>query len=108
MTPFVIPIVWSMIAGACFAVGVMHLGASAKQPRQRASLAFSALTVSVMFLAIFELLLMHAREPAEYGAIQRWMQVPVFTAVVSTVAFVRAYFGTGREWLAWLVCGLRF
>ena len=35
------------------------------------------------------------------------MQVPVWLLVVSLVWFLRFYFGTGRDWLAWTVCGAR-
>src|SRR5882672_2052579 len=100
MTPFVIAVLWSMVAGACLATGLAHLAAAPVPPRRAAALAFPALCASIMCLAIVELLLMRAQSPAEYGTIQRWMQVPIFTAVVSMVLFVRHYFQAGRPWLA--------
>ena len=52
MTGFIIPALWSMIAGACLATGAIHLGPALKPPRQRARLAFVGLAASVAVLAV--------------------------------------------------------
>jgi hypothetical protein len=50
---------------------------------------------------------MLAKTPAEFGAALRWAQVPLWLLVLSLVGFVHFYLRAGRQWLAWLVCGLR-
>lgn len=107
MATIVIPIVWSMMAGACLALGIIHLAAWIRHVRRLENLAFSVLAFSVAAIAIGELLLMRARTPAEFGEILRWIHIPIFTAIVGFVAFIRTYFGTGRPWLGYGAVGAR-
>ena len=104
MNTLLVPILWSLIAGACFGVGIVHFATWLRHRARHASLALSFMSVSVVCLAVLELAMMRASSPDEYVTIQRWMHVPLFTTVVSMVVFVRAYFRAGRLWLAWAVC----
>jgi len=70
-------------------------------------LAFSCSAVAVASLTAFELALLRAQTPEQYGVIVRWAQLPVWVLVVSLVVFVRLYLRAGRPWLAWSVCGAR-
>ena len=52
--------------------------------------------------------MMHATSAVQYGEALRWIQAPIFLGVISTVGFVRLYFGTGRLWLGLTTCAVRF
>src|SRR6187549_2534052 len=108
MTGFIIPALWSMIAGACLATGAIHLGPALKPPRQRARLAFVGLAASVAVLAVMQPMISNAPDVEEYDALRRWVQAPIFAAVVLVVVFLRDYLGTARAWLANLACGAAF
>jgi len=95
-----------MIAAAFISLGLVHLGIWSRQPRQHVRLAFFAVAISVALLTISELMMMRATTPEAFGVVQRWGQVPLFTAVISTVVFARLYLRAGRLWLACGVCAL--
>jgi two-component system sensor kinase FixL len=127
-----ISVVWPVMAGMCLALGLIYLVIWRKQVTHRtelaaaakrlksspgspfipanelSSLAFSALAVSVGIMIIFEMLLMDARTPREFGEILRWIHIPFFAGIVSTAVFVRSYFQAGRLWLAYVAVALRF
>jgi PAS domain S-box-containing protein len=106
MTGFVIPAVWSMIAGAWLATGAIHLTAALKPPRARARLAFSALAACATTIAIFQLMLLNADDAVQSESLSRWMHVPMFAMVLVLLLFTRAYFDAGRTWLAGATCGV--
>ena len=108
MAGYVVPAVWSMIAGAWLAVGAFHFTAALRPPRHRARLAFAALAVCAVVIALFELLLIHAQGESQRAAIARWNRVPLFVMVALLVVFVRLYFRAGRAWLAGATCGAAF
>src|SRR4051812_27222310 len=98
---------WSSSAAACLTLAFVHLVIWVRQPARRAHLVFVILAASVAAVAVFELLMMRAQTPIEFGEIERWRQIPIFTLVVSVVLYVRLYFGAGNLWLAGITCGLR-
>ena len=98
---------WPMIAAACLTLAAMHVLVWLQDRKSWASLIFSALAVCVAAIAAFELAMMRAQTPAQFGSLGRWIHVPVFLGIVSIVLWVRVYFGTGRPWLGWTLCGLR-
>lgn len=102
-----INIVWPMIAAACLTLALIHLGIWFKQRPQYAYLAFSILALTVASFAVFEWLLMRSETTQRYGALLRWLHVPVFVGTLALVGFVRFYFRAGRVWLAYAACGLR-
>ena len=55
----------------------------------------------------FELGLMYAQTPAEYGEWLRWYHLPVFITLIGALFFVRLYLGTGRMWLLWTIVAAR-
>jgi two-component system, LuxR family, sensor kinase FixL len=102
-----ITIVWSMNAAACLTLAGIFFAAWCKQRESRVHLIFSCIAAAAAAIAVFELELMHADTPGEYGALLRWRLVPVWVLVVSLVGFTRLYLHAGRSWLAWSACGLK-
>src|SRR6266481_4995381 len=70
-------------------------------------LVFSFTALAGAALTAFEVALLRAQTTAQYAALLRWVQLPVWVLVVSLVVFVRLYLRAGRPWLAWSVCGVR-
>src|SRR6266568_4737947 len=102
-----ITIVWSMNAAACLTLAGIFFVAWCKQRDSWVHLIFSCIALAAAAIAVFELQLIHADTPQEYGAILRWRYVPVWALVVSLVGFTRLYLCAGRSWLAWSACGLK-
>jgi PAS domain S-box-containing protein len=50
---------------------------------------------------------MHAQTTAQYSAVLRWAQLPIWMLTLSIVWFGRLYLRAGRLWLAWCVCIVR-
>src|SRR5206468_7403659 len=65
------------------------------------------MAIAVAIFAALELALMRAQTPEQFGAIVRWLHVPVWLMIASLVVFVRLYLHAGRWWLAWTVIGVR-
>jgi two-component system sensor kinase FixL len=101
-----VTVVWSAIASACLALAAVHALIGLRQ-RDRANLLFAVNSLSVAAIAAFELAMMRAATPAEYGSIQRWIHVPIFVLVASFVLFVRVFFRAGSSWLGWAVIAAR-
>jgi signal transduction histidine kinase len=102
-----ITIVWSIAAGVSLTLSAVHALAWVRQRAALEHLFFSVSATAGAALAILELALMHSQTPAEYGAMLRWMHVPVAAISISIVWFIRSYLRAGRSWLAWLITGLR-
>src|SRR5207247_5500220 len=102
-----ITIVWSMNAAACLTLAGIFFVAWCKQRDSWGHLIFSCIALAAAGIAVFELQLIHADTPEEYGAILRWRYVPVWALVVSLVGFTRLYLRAGRSRLAWSACGLK-
>ena len=102
-----VSVIWSLIAGACFTLGLVYLMAWVNEVGQREHLAFFVLAASLGCLTLFELAIMRSDSPAEAGQAIRWAHVPGATMVVSIVVFLQLYFGSRRLWLGYLACALR-
>ncbi len=102
-----ITIVWSMNAAACLTLAGIYLLVWCKQRESWVYLVFSCSAVAGAALTAFELVLLRAQTSEQYGAVLRWVQLPVWVLVVSLVVFVRLDLRAGRPWLAWSVCGVR-
>ena len=102
-----ITIIWSTAAGASLTLAAVHALVWVRQRAALEHLFFSVGAAAAAVLAILELALMHSQTPAEYGAILRWMHVPVAVIAISIVWFMRFHLRAGRSWLAWLITGLR-
>jgi len=102
-----VTLLWSMDAALCFTLAGIYLLVGLRQRAERKHLLFSCSALAAGAIALFELALMRAETTAEFGALLRWVQLPIWILVVSIVWFVRIYLRAGRPWLAWSVCGLR-
>ena len=99
-----IDLLWPMIAAASLTLAAVHLVIWFKQKSQRGNLLFALTAASVAVISIFELLLMRARTPEEYGDLVRWAHVPVAVLVVGMVGFVLVHFRAGNIYLAAATC----
>jgi two-component system, LuxR family, sensor kinase FixL len=102
-----ITIVWSMNAAACLTLAGIYLLVWCKQRENWVHLVFSSSAIAAAAIAACELAMMHAETVGQYGALLRWIHVPVWVLIVSFVIFVRLYLHAGRPWLAWSICGVR-
>src|ERR1022692_2801201 len=102
-----VTVIWSMIAAACLTMAGMQLLVWCNQRTAWANLLFSLTAVSTAAFAGFEVWMMRADTPAEFGMALRWIHIPIWVIIVSLVGFVRLYLRAGRPWLAWTVCGVR-
>src|SRR5215831_16683030 len=102
-----VTVIWSISAGACLTLAFLQFIVWWKDRAAPANLVFSLGAVSVAIFATLELMLMRAETPAQFGTITRWIHVPAWVLIVSTVAFVRLYLNAGRRWLAWTIVATR-
>jgi PAS domain S-box-containing protein len=98
---------WLVIASACATLAAIHALVWLRQRDAGANAAFTVLALSVAAMAIVEMRQLHAQTAAEFGRLAWWYQLPVWSALVSVVVFVRLYFGAGRLWLGAAAVGLR-
>jgi len=98
-----VTVLWSMIGATAFTLGAVHGLAWLLDRRNLPSLMFCVTAVAIACFAPFDLGMMHATTPAEYGEWLRWYYLPGFFFNVGCLLFVWTYLGTGRRWLAWTV-----
>jgi signal transduction histidine kinase len=103
-----VTVLWSMIGAAALTLGIVQAMAWLLDRRNLPSLMLSLICVALACYARFDLGLMYASTPAEYGQWLRWYYLPAFIFYVGCVLLVRSYLGTGRPWLAWTIIGTRF
>jgi len=102
-----ITIIWSIAAGICLALAGIQLLVWSRERTAWANLLFSIGAVAAAACALGEQVLMHAHTQAQYGEILYWMHLPAAVMVVTIVWFIRRYLQAGRNWLAWLITGIR-
>src|SRR5262250_2953662 len=102
-----VTIIWSMEMAVALLLGAVYLLAWTRDRSARAGLAFSIFAVSVAWIALIELVQMHARTPQEWAFWLRQFPVPEIFLIYVVMFFVRFYLGTGRSWLFWTVIALR-
>jgi two-component system, LuxR family, sensor kinase FixL len=102
-----ITIVWSINVGACLTLATMYLAVWCRDRESFVRLLFSCIAASAALIAAYELQLIRADTPEEYGAILRWRPLSTWVLVLSLVAFTRLYLRAGREWMALSACGLQ-
>ncbi len=103
-----ITVIWPMGASACITIALIHLVIWLNDRKNYVHLLFAAAALSVVGIAVCELQMMTAETPEQLGRWIRWTHVPLFAAIVFIVWFVQFYFQSGRLWLAWSVCAVRF
>jgi PAS domain S-box-containing protein len=102
-----ITIVWSINVGACLTLATMYLAVWCRDRESFVHLLFSCIAASAALTAAYELQLIRADTPEEYGAILRWRPLTTWVLVLSLVAFTRLYLHAGRSWMALSACGLQ-
>jgi len=93
-------ITWPMVAAACLTLGLIELsiGLSHRPRAPRLLFALSAFTVACV--SGLELALMRTDVFAEWWLFTRFLDTAVGIMLVTLMAFIWVYFGTGRKWLA--------
>src|SRR5438552_17195682 len=102
-----ITVLWSINVGACLTLATMYLAVWCRERESFVHLLFSCIAASAALIAAYELQLIRADTPEEYGAILRWRPLSTWVLVLSLVAFTRLYLRAGRSWLALSACGLQ-
>ncbi|HEV2713616.1 MAG TPA: PAS domain S-box protein [Terriglobales bacterium] len=102
-----ITVVWSINVGACLTLAVMYLAVWCRGRESLVRLLFSCIAASAALIAAYELQLIRAETPEEYGAILRWRPLSTWVLVLSLVGFTRLYLRAGRSWMALSACGLQ-
>ena len=82
-----ITVIWSVGGGACLTLAFIQFIVWWKDRAARANLAFSVMAVAVAIFAAFELALMRAQTPEQFGTIVRWLHVPLWVMVLQTFVF---------------------
>ena len=103
----VVTTLWCMDAAIALTLAGASLLFWVVERRDVVYLAFSVVALSTAVSMPFELGMMRATSPAEYGELLRWYHLPVFFVLVGYPFFVRYYLGTGRIFLLWAVVALR-
>lgn len=98
---------WSATAGICAVFAAINFLVWLSRRQSSAHGIFAIMAACIAVLALGEVALMHTATTAEYIAILRWTQIPVFVVLVAVVAFVRVYLRAGRLWLGLTSCVLR-
>src|SRR3954470_5456030 len=96
-----------MLASACLTLAAIHVLVWLRNHPAWPSFFFALLCFGTAGLAFGEAWVMQARTPQEYGAVVRWLHLPIFLVLAALVGFVYVHLGAGRLWLAWTVIGLR-
>lgn len=102
-----VTVTWSMAAGTCLTLGLVHFLVWCWDRSLRASLWFAGVALSVAVMAGIECAIMRVRTSAEFYALHRWGHLTFFFTIAFVVGFVQSYFRSGRPWLAWSLIAVR-
>lgn len=102
-----IDLLWPMMGAASLTLGLIHLTIWVRQRDEVAHFIFSIAALSVVVVALCELLTMQAKTPDQYAFVLRWAHPAVAVLVVSLVGFVQVQFHLGNSWLGLAACALR-
>ena len=102
-----VTIIWSVAAGAALVLGLVHALVWGYDRRARGNLAFAIAALGLAVGAIFEMQMLHAASPQEWGEWVWWMHIPYFLVVSGMAVFLRLYLGAGRLWLLATFIALR-
>ena len=95
-----------MISAAGITLGVVHLRFWLSQPERRDQLAFALACISLGVFVVFELGMLRAATPQEYGAVLTWAQIAASIHMISCAWFMKVNLD-GRPSIFWLIVGLR-
>src|ERR1700761_1718724 len=93
-------ILWSMNAGVCLTLAIMHFFVWLNARREYGHIFFTITALAAVLLAESELALMHAKTVQEYCELLRCGYVFAGMLVVFIVCFILTYMHAGRWWLA--------
>jgi two-component system sensor kinase FixL len=102
-----VTVLWSMTAAAAVIAAVVQGVVWVLDRESRANLALAIVALSIAAIVPTELGMMYSGTAQEWGEWARWCHIPIYFAIVGTVAFVQLYMGTGRSWLAWAIVAVR-
>ena len=102
-----VTVLWSMIAGACVTLALVHLPVGWQKREGWASLVFSLAALCTAVMALCELAMLRAPTLDEYVVALKWVHVPITVLIAALAAFTYLYLGSGRLWLAFSGVGLR-
>jgi hypothetical protein len=97
----------SMAAAASLGLAAAHIRIWLRWRASPENLLFAVTGAAAGAAAVIELGMLHARTPAEYGDLLRWLHVPVGVLTIALAWLITSYLRAGRAWLAWLITGLR-
>ena len=99
-------IAWSMAAAACLTLAMVYFFVWTKGHYHKAYLPFSVMALGSAANALIELRLMRTTSVDAYHVWLRWEVAVVAIIILGLVWSVRAHFGAGRPWLAWVITAL--
>src|SRR5688572_17610069 len=102
-----VTLLWSINATVAVMLAIICAVAWLADRRDVAYAIFCVTAVGTAACVPFELGMMYAETPAEYGEWLRWYHLSIFPTLVGTLLFVRFYLGTGRNWLLWTIIAIR-
>lgn len=99
--------VWCLTAGVALLLAGVCVLTWLTDRRDHARLMFCVTAIATAAATPFELGMMQAATPSEFGELMRWYHLPIFFVVLGQLLFVRYYLGTGRLWLLWMIIPIR-
>jgi signal transduction histidine kinase len=102
-----VTLLWTVIATVALTLAFFCALAWTLDRRNLAYLMFCLTAVATAACTPFELGMMHAQTPAEFGEWLRGYHLPIFFVLVGQLLFVQFYLGTGRPWLLWTIIAWR-
>ena len=94
-----VTLLWTILATVAMTLALFCALAWALERRNLGYLMFFLTAVATAACTPFELGMMHAQLPAEYGAWLRGYHLPIFFVLLGQSLFVYFYLGTARLWL---------
>jgi PAS domain S-box-containing protein len=98
-----VTVIWSMTASACLTLALIHFIIWNRQRDAWGYLLFALVAVGTASFAGFEMAMMRAATPEEFGTALRWIYVPSSVVILSLAVFVRLFLKAGRLWLLWSI-----
>src|SRR5262245_28729417 len=84
-----VTIIWSVVAASALLLAVMYACVWVLDRKAYASLAFACEALAIVGTVAFELALMRAESPTEWGELVRWSQIAIGARFIATVLFIR-------------------
>lgn len=94
-----ITILWTINATVALTLALFCALAWAIERRNLGYLMYCLIAVATAACTPFELGMMHAQTPAEYGGWLQGYHLPIFFVLLGQMLFVHFYLGTGLRWL---------